>query len=195
MAKAKYNWIEIQKAYECGKSVDELVIKYNIDKKKTLQNKISENKWEVSGNIKSTISDLKESIGKVSGTLGNNPDKFHIIAEDVINCINEISILVDGAKAVSSATLLNLARTIEYLNKNQKLEKINVGDGVQNFEPVALGSLDYKNAQDTIDKASITLGINPRHANTNIKVDNNNLQQTNLTIEDISIAIANGLPD
>ncbi len=195
MAKAKYNWIEIQKAYECGKSVDELVIKYNIDKKKTLQNKISENKWEVSGNIKSTISDLKESIGKVSGTLGNNPDKFHIIAEDVINCINEISILVDGTKAVSSATLLNLARTIEYLNKNQKLEKINVGDGVQNFEPVALGSLDYKNAQDTIDKASITLGINQRHANTNTKVDSNNLQQTNLTIEDISLAIANGLPD
>jgi hypothetical protein len=26
-------------------------------------------------------------------------------------------------------------------------------------------------------------------------VDNNNLQQTNLTIEDISLAIANGLPD
>ena len=183
MAKAKYNWIEIQKAYECGKSVDELVIKYNIDKKKTLQNKISENKWEVSGNIKSTISDFKESIGKVSGTLGNNPDKFHIIAEDVINCINEISILVDGTKAVSSATLLNLARTIEYLNKNQKLEKINVGDGVQNFEPVALGSLDYKNAQDTIDKASITLGINPRHANTSIKVDNNNTQENNMPMQ------------
>lgn len=194
MAKAKYNWIEIQKAYECGKSVDELVIKYDVEKK-TLQNKISEKKWEVSGNIKADISDLKKSIGKISGTLGNHPDKFNIIAEDVINCINEISILVDGTKAVNSATLLNLARTIEYLNKNQKLEKINVGDGVQNFEPVALGSLDYKNAQDTIDKASITLGINPRHANTNIKVDNNNLQQTNLSIEDISLAIANGLPD
>ena len=84
---------------------------------------------------------------------------------------------------------------MEYLSKNQKLEKINVGDGVQNFEPVGLGADDFKYCQDTIDKASITLGINPRHANTNIKVDNNNLQQTNLTIEDISLAIANGLPD
>lgn len=187
MAKAKYNWIEIQKAYECGKSVDELVIKYNIDKKKTLQNKISENKWEVSGNIKSTISDLKESIGKVSGTLGNNPDKFHIIAEDVIDCINEISILVDGTKAVSSATLLNLARTIEYLKTNTKMEKINVGDGVQNFEPVALGSLDYKNAQDTIDKASITLGINQRHSNSQININNDNtnaIQNNVKTLDD-----------
>ena len=96
---------------------------------------------------------------------------------------------------ITNATQLNLVRTMEYLSKNQKLEKINVGDGVQNFEPVGLGADDFKYCQDTIDKASITLGINPRHANTNIKVDNNNLQQTNLTIEDISLAIANGLPD
>lgn len=80
---------------------------------------------------------------------------------------------------ITNATQLNLVRTMEYLSKNQKLEKINVGDGVQNFEPVGLGADDFKYCQDTIDKASITLGINPRHANTNIKVDNNNLQQTN----------------
>lgn len=96
---------------------------------------------------------------------------------------------------ITNATQLNLVRTMEYLSKNQKLEKINVGDGVQNFEPVGLGADDFKYCQDTIDKASITLGINPRHANTNIKVDNNNLQQNNLTIEDISLAVANGLPD
>ena len=96
---------------------------------------------------------------------------------------------------ITNATQLNLVRTMEYLSKNQKLEKINVGDGVQNFEPVGLSADDFKYCQDTIDKASITLGINPRHANTNIKVDNNNLQQTNLSIEDISLAIANGLPD
>jgi len=78
---------------------------------------------------------------------------------------------------ITNATQLNLVRTMEYLSKNQKLEKINVGDGVQNFEPVGLGADDFKYCQDTIDKASITLGINPRHANTNIKVDNNNLQQ------------------
>ena len=178
MARAKYNWIEIQKAYECGKSVDELVIRYDIEKK-TLQNKISEKKWEVSGNIKATISDLKESIGKVSGTLGNNPDKFHIIAEDVINCINEISILVDGTKAVNSATLLNLARTIEYLKTNEKLEKVGLGEGIQGFEKVGLGSSDYKNLQDTIDKASITLGINQRHANSQVNISNTNATQVN----------------
>lgn len=87
---------------------------------------------------------------------------------------------------ITNATQLNLVRTMEYLSKNQKMEKINVGDGVQNFEPIGLGADDFKYCQDTIDKASITLGINPRHANTNIKVDNNNTQQevnNNLIVE------------
>jgi hypothetical protein len=194
MAKAKYNWIEIQKAYECGKSVDELVIKYDVEKK-TLQNKISEKKWEVSGNIKATISDLKESVGKISGTLGNNPDKFHIIAEDVINCINEIAHLVEAEKIVKSATILNLSRTVEYLKNNTKQEKIGLGEGMQGFETVGLGSNDYKNLQDAIDKASITLGVNQRHASSAV-INNANVQQeVNLTAEQISIAIANGLPN
>ncbi len=96
---------------------------------------------------------------------------------------------------VFNATEKLLKKASQMIDKNSVVDKINVGDGVQNFEPRELNTSDFKNLIDTIDKASITLGINPRHANTNIKVDNNNLQQTNLTIEDISLAIANGLPD
>lgn len=191
---SKYNWEEIKKSYFIGRSVDDIVDKYGITKK-TLQNKISEELWEVSGNIKSDILGLKQSIGKITDDISHNQDLAHIISEDVKDLINELSDLVDAKKIIYSATKLNLIRTTQYLANNKKLEKINVGDGVQNFEPVGLGADDFKYCQDTIDKASITLGINPRHANTNIKVDNNNLQQTNLTIEDISLAIANGLPD
>ena len=88
---------------------------------------------------------------------------------------------------ITNATQLNLVRTMEYLTKNQKLEKINVGDGVQNFEPVGLGADDFKYCQDTIDKASITLGINPRHANSQINIsnDNTNAIQNNIkTLDD-----------
>ena len=96
---------------------------------------------------------------------------------------------------VFNATEKLLKKASQMIDKNSVVDRINVGDGVQNFEPRELNTTDFKNLIDTIDKASITLGINPRHANTNIKVDNNNLQQTNLSIEDISLAIANGLPD
>ena len=84
---------------------------------------------------------------------------------------------------ITNATQLNLVRTMEYLSKNQKLEKINVGDGVQNFEPVGLGSDDFKQCQDAIDKASITLGVNQRHANSQVNISNTNAVQNNLSVE------------
>lgn len=76
-----------------------------------------------------------------------------------------------------NASQLNLIRMTEHLTSNKKLEKINVGDGIQKFEEVGLGSGDYKNLQDGIDKATITLGINQRHSNTTI--NNTNAQQSN----------------
>ena len=87
---------------------------------------------------------------------------------------------------VFNATEKLLKKASQMIDKNSVVDKINVGDGVQNFEPRELNTSDFKNLIDTIDKASITLGINPRHSNTNIKVDNNNTQQevnNNLTIE------------
>ena len=155
--------------------------KYDVEKK-TLQNKISEKKWEVSGNIKADITELKTSIGKISGTLGNNPDKAHIIAEDVIDCINQIADLVESEKIVKSATLLNLARTVTYLKNNTKLEKISAGAGVQELVEVGLGSSDFKECQVTIDKASLTLGVNQRHSNSQVNIQNTNATQNNIEI-------------
>lgn len=56
-------------------------------------------------------------------------------------------------------------------------DKLNIGDGMQKFEQRKLNTTDVKNAIDGYDKASITLGVNQRHANTIIANSNN--QQTN----------------
>lgn len=68
---SKYNWEEIKKSYFIGRSVDYIVDKYGITKK-TLQNKISEELWEVSGSIKSDILGLKQSIGKITDDISHN---------------------------------------------------------------------------------------------------------------------------
>ena len=65
---------------------------------------------------------------------------------------------------VTNASQLNLIRTTQYLANNKKLEKINVGEGIQKFEEVGLGADDFKQCQDAIDKASITLKVNGRFA-------------------------------
>ena len=83
---------------------------------------------------------------------------------------------------ITNATQLNLVRTMEYLSNNKKLEKVGLGDGVQGFETVGLGADDFKQCQDTIDKASITLGVNQRHASSAV-INNANVQQEVKTIQ------------
>ncbi|WP_297965202.1 hypothetical protein [uncultured Campylobacter sp.] len=80
---------------------------------------------------------------------------------------------------IFNATQKNLAKITQMLDKNTKYEKVGVGDGVQNFEPVELNANDYKALQDAIDKASLTLGVNQRAANTTI--NNANVQQSEET--------------
>lgn len=79
---------------------------------------------------------------------------------------------------ITNLTELNLSKLKAHLETNKKSEKINVGEGVQNFEEVELGTSDYKNAQDTIDKASITLKVNPRfNPTTAIQINNTGKEQ------------------
>ena len=88
------------------------------------------------------------------------------------------------------------------LNKQKKQVPIKVkqydSDGRVNGETVEiveleLESSDLKNFVDSVDKASQTIKVNERHANTTI--NNTNAQQNNFTPSEISKAIADGLPD
>jgi len=72
----------------------------------------------------------------------------------------------------------------KHITDNIKQEKINIGNGAQGFEEVGLGSNDYKNLADAIDKVSITQGVNQRHANTNLQVNTQVNSTNNLSIED-----------
>lgn len=80
---------------------------------------------------------------------------------------------------INKATHLNLQRINETLEKNTKMTKVNCGDGIQNLEPTELEMIDYKIAQEAIDKASLTLGINQRHAKTEINANATNAIQIN----------------
>lgn len=77
---------------------------------------------------------------------------------------------------VMNASQLLITKVIDKLNDGTKLEKVAVGNGIQQLETVGLGSSDYKNYADTIDKASVTMGVNERHA----PKQNINLAQQNI---------------
>lgn len=94
----------------------------------------------------------------------------------IVNVANELTF---NTSLITNATQMNLVRMTQHLAKNQRMEKVGAGDGVQRFEPVELGSADYKNLQDAIDKAAITLKVADRHA-PKVEVNNTNAQQNNV---------------
>lgn len=197
MAYTIEEWKKAKVLRESGKSLSEVELATGINKS-SIQRKEKKEKWELNKTqqLKSDIIEVEKENAKILQRKTQLREKIATLDDYEIKYLDEI--IQDEEKIRSllfSTTALNVIRINEDLQQNLKYEKVSCGDGVQNLEPVKLAASDYKNAQDALDKASITLGINPRHANTNIKVDNNNLQQTNLTVEDISLAIANGLPD
>lgn len=80
-----------------------------------------------------------------------------------------------------------LLKKIDYaMEKHKPVEKVNIGEGIQKLVPVQYGANDYKNFADAIDKASITLGVNQRHSNSQVQINNSNNQQTNIEVENMS---------
>lgn len=99
---------------------------------------------------------------------------------------------------VFKATEKVIKKAIDIIDSGKVTDKLNVGDGVQQFEPRELNTTDVKNLADAIDKASITLGVNQRHSSSQINVNTqNNIQNNNipLTLEEAEKeALALGVP-
>ena len=139
---------------------------------------------------KGKISQLTEGIEKakndhlVDAQISLLTAKAYLSTEEMNAIVTTAQNEVFNLGLVTNATQLNVVRITQHLKDNKKFEKINVGDGVQNFEEVALGSSDYKNLQDAIDKASITLKVAERHApKTEIKNQNEQTNQQVIKIE------------
>jgi len=138
------------------------------------------------------------SLGTVSNfTKEINPQNEHLVDAQIailtakaILPIEQLNAILNTAQdeiynknLITNATQLNLVRTMEYLSNNKKLEKVSAGAGVQELVEVGLGSSDFKECQDTIDKASLTLGVNQRHSNSQVNIQNTNAVQTNNNID------------
>lgn len=172
MAISQEIWDKAKEYFEAGLSLSEIVLRTEISKAQISKKSKIEN-WEKGNEKKHLISQAIEVV-----------EKKETLNETALSVHNEIvNDEIRRKGLVFNATEKLLKKASQMIDKNSVVDKINVGDGVQNFEPRALNTSDFKNLIDTIDKASITLGINPRHANTNIKVDNNNTQENNMPMQ------------
>jgi hypothetical protein len=121
----------------------------------------------------------------------------------------EITMLKDALKEegfpksiIFSTALLASVRINETLTKNKKTVGMRVkqyvdgrvdGETVEPFE-MPLSPSDVKDCIEGNDKAAITLGVAERHA-PKTEIQNTNATQNNYTLDELSKAVADGLPD
>lgn len=181
-------WDKVKSYYESDISytdiIDNIEHKYNvIISRGQISKKAKESNWNKEKN-KQVIVDMVD-VSKKNETIN---ETLALKNETELETIKEIvGDKIRHTKLITNLTELNLKQLNNHLVENKKLEKVNVGDGVQNLEPVALGTSDYLNAQKTIDQASLTLGVNQRHSNTqlNVNTQNNNVNTVNTkTLDD-----------
>ena len=102
MARPKmYDWESIEKAYEQGAEVNDICKKYKVSKK-TLQNKISEKKWQVKGTLNSQINEFREVTGRVLKEIGNNPETEDINTEKVLTILEDNALMTNNRKLLKA---------------------------------------------------------------------------------------------
>lgn len=189
MAYSEEVWQKAKVLRESGKSLGEVELLTGINKS-SIQRKEKKENWIVgkTQQLKSDIIEVEKQNATILQQKATIREKIATLEDYEIKYLDEL--IQDEAKIRSllfSTTALNVIRINEDLQQNMKYEKVSVGDGVQNLEPVKLSASDYKNAQEALDKASITLGVNQRHSNSQVTVNNqNNIQNNNipLTLEE-----------
>jgi hypothetical protein len=80
-------------------------------------------------------------------------------------------------------SLAKLAK--ETIEANKIVDKINVGEGVQNFEPRELNTTDFKNLESTLTGIGKSFGI--IESSSALTVNNTNAQQNNSTENNLTI--------
>ena len=171
MAISQEKWDKAKEYFEAGLSLSEIVLRTEISKAQ-ISKKSKIEKWEKGNEKKQLIAQAIEVATKKE-TLNETALQVH----------NE---LVDEQlrrrNLVFNASEKLLVKATEMIKKGQTVDKINVGVGIQQIEPRELDSSDLKNLADTIDKASITLGVNQRHSNSQVNIQNTNATQNNIEI-------------
>lgn len=173
---SKYDWKAIEADYKAGLEKERICRKHGIEEK-TLNNKIYEKKWAVSGNAKSIMTGLSE----VSGSLGQLEIEEPEILEAVYDRIRTESEFDVVAGRLVTKTMKKLEKLVE---DGVKSEKINVGGGVQAFETVEMMGGDYLDVMNAAYRGKELL--KGKEVTSSINVSATAAVQNNLNIKNVS---------
>ncbi len=126
------------------------------------------------------VKDIVKEEVSIKSTLSNQSESFVKAFEDKVNEQLRRQNLIFN---VTEKIVVNIDKTL-----SQKVDVLDDKGNVLRQDDVLLDSKSAKEFVDAIDKASITLGVNQRHSNSQININNENNQatQNNIKIEDMN---------
>lgn len=188
MAIDKEIWNKAKALFEQGLSLSQIELETNINKTSISKQAKKEN-WEKAKiqQLKADIKAIDKEKSTLDAKINTTVEKLSKLSDFDITILDEQIQDETGRKSLLFSTAnLSLIRKNQMLTKNTKqvveYETHYGDDGKPLMKSpktieIELSPADYKSIDEGIDKNAITLEHAPRHANTNIKVDNNNTQQ------------------
>jgi len=172
MAYTKEQWNKTKGYYEAGLSLAKIKDKTGIARN-TISQRAKKEQWEHGKNT--DYIEAKELIAVKKGTISTKKEQTSIecaeeIADDNIRRKNLVYGLTEKA----------LHKIDKALSKTITIKEEGKEDREEEIEH---SSKDIKEYVEAIDKASITLGVNARHANSQVVVNTQNNLQQNTNIE------------
>jgi len=197
MAISKDVWDKAKAYFHLGKTLDYISDKLKINKS-TISRKAKKEGW-----VKGKTQQIKNELVSLERAEAGIKQQKATKKQQIATVFNEYEIKIiekvvdEEAKVkelIHSTATLAVLRQNELLAKGKKQVMLKVaqydseGKRIgEDFEPyeVPLSSSDIKDVVESVDKASITLGVSQRHANSQVTVNtqNNNTQQVAVTKE------------
>lgn len=166
MAYSTEQWERTKALFESGQySLSEISATTGIDKSQ-ISRKSKIQQWESGRNADYIEAKVKIATKKTT----ENTTALQILDDIAEDKIRRSGLVFGGLES-----LAKLAKTS--IEKNQTVDKLNCGDGIQNFEPRELNTTDYKNLSTTLTDIGKAFGL--IETQSAIKIDNSNNQQNN----------------
>lgn len=193
MAIDKEIWNKAKALFEQGLSLSQIELETNINKTSISKQAKKEN-WEKAKiqQLKADIKAIDKEKSTLDAKINTTVEKLSKLSDFDITILDEQIQDETGRKSLLFSTAnLSLIRKNQMLTKNTKqvveYETHYSDDGKPLMKSpktieIELSPADYKAIDEGIDRNAITLEHAPRHANTNIKVDNTNIN-TDVVIE------------
>ncbi len=199
MAFSEDVWNKAKFLWELDKPLSYIVEKTGISKAQ-ISKKSNKEKWKketVANELKPLIKEYDKEKETIQAKGNSIVSKLCTLEDYEITLLDEVIQDETGNKSLLFSTAnLSLIRKNQMLTKNTKtvLAKVDYFDDegkkiktdMEAME-VPLSPNDYKTIDEGIDKNAVTLELAPRHANSQVNIQNTNAQQTINKIERVII--------